>query len=99
MKLIIKVSLFLCAVAAQAQTPTVLLNFNKDEGRPYALLQGADGNFYVTTAKGLILKITPAGPLFQLYNFAETFTDGVVPDSAPFPAYSLLQASDGNFYG
>jgi uncharacterized protein (TIGR03437 family) len=99
MKLILTIYLLAWTVAAQAQTPSILLNFNKDEGHPYSLVQGADGNFYVSTSKGLILKITPAGSLFQLYNFAESFVNGVVPDSAPFPAYSMLQASDGNFYG
>jgi hypothetical protein len=62
MKLIITIYLLAWAFAAQAQTPTILLNFNKVEGHPQSFLQGADGNFYVSTSKGLILKVTPAGP-------------------------------------
>ena len=67
------------------------------------LVQATDGNFYGVTEGGLtrpvhdgtVFEITSGGTLTTLYNF----------DSAPkatngaFPIASLLQATDGNFYG
>jgi len=50
MKSIITAYLLAWAVAAQAQTPTILENFNRENGLPYWLLQGSDGNFYVPTS-------------------------------------------------
>jgi uncharacterized repeat protein (TIGR03803 family) len=62
------------------------------------VMQGADGNFYGTTAAGgafgagSIFKITPAGVLTTLASF-----DGT---NGRNPAFgSLIQATDGNFYG
>jgi uncharacterized repeat protein (TIGR03803 family) len=64
-----------------------------------ALVQGSDGNFYGTTQEvngnthlGTVFRITPKGVLTTLHTFSG-LTDGT-------HAYgSLLQASDGNFYG
>jgi uncharacterized repeat protein (TIGR03803 family) len=65
-----------------------------------ALVQGTDGNFYGTTEgvtngdgpnEGTVFMMTPAGNLTNLVAFNET--DGAVP------AASLVQGSDGNFYG
>ena len=76
------------------------------------LVQGTDGNFYGTTFNGganddpscgfggdigcgTVFKITPGGSLSTLYNFcsqAHCF-DGSNPDA------SLVQGTDGNFYG
>jgi len=67
---------------------------------PNALIQGTDGNFYGTTSDGgsgcglgcgTIFKVTPAGSYTLLHTFEET--DGSAP------AGSLVQGSDGNFYG
>ncbi len=71
---------------------------------PYAnLIQANDGNFYGTTESGgdlstnsdynygTIFKMTPAGVLTTLVNF--NYTNGAAPYA------SLIQASDGNFYG
>jgi uncharacterized repeat protein (TIGR03803 family) len=66
-----------------------------------ALIQGTDGNFYGTTSAdgggkdpiGTILEITPSGSLKTLHSFDNEY---------PSPHLSngtLLQASDGNFYG
>jgi uncharacterized repeat protein (TIGR03803 family) len=81
--------------AGNAQLP------GPDGAAPFALTQGADGNFYGSTSLGgtndlpygggTIFKITPAGVLTTLYSF--TMSDGNSPSG------SLLQASDGNFYG
>jgi uncharacterized repeat protein (TIGR03803 family) len=69
---------------------------------PFAgLLQATDGNLYGTTTDGgtgtcdqgcgTIFKITPGGTLTTLHSF-----DGSDGDE---PLASLIQASDGNFYG
>jgi uncharacterized repeat protein (TIGR03803 family) len=65
------------------------------------LVEGADGNYYGTTAHGgsfvctfgcgTIFKMIPDGTVTTLHNFSST--DGSFPD-AP-----LIQAPDGNFYG
>lgn len=65
------------------------------------LVQGLDGNFYGTTQTdgtfgyGTVFKITSGGTLTVLYNFCSlTFcADG------GFPQGSLVQGTDGNFYG
>jgi uncharacterized repeat protein (TIGR03803 family) len=91
-------------------TLTTLYNFcsqaNCADGEsPFAgLMQGTDGNFYGTTQLGgtgtacvfgvgcgTVFKITPSGTLTTLYSF--NGPDGSFPDG------TLIQASDGNFYG
>ncbi len=76
-----------------------------DGGLPVGgLVQGTDGNFYGTTAAGgiyggdcgsegcgTVFKITPQGKLTTLYMFEGA--DGLGPST------SLVQGSDGNFYG
>jgi uncharacterized repeat protein (TIGR03803 family) len=70
------------------------------------LIQGTDGNFYGTTSEGgnisiclygcgTIFRITPAGAFTTLYSFCSPLAcpDGFDPEA------SLVQASDGNFYG
>ena len=67
-------------------------------------MQAADGNFYGTTYSGgasnsnctsgtcgTVFKMTPSGALTTLHIFG--YTDGANPGA------SLIQASDGNFYG
>jgi uncharacterized repeat protein (TIGR03803 family) len=84
---------------------TTLATFNGSNGRnPGAsLVQGSDGNFYGMTLNGgnttacgsngcgTIFKMTPSGSLKTLAIF--NGTNG----SAPYA--SLIQGSDGNFYG
>jgi len=86
-------------------TLTTLHSFKGNDGNNLfsGLIQGADGNFYGTTAEGgslsgacaygcgTIFKITPGGALTTLHSFDST--DGSYPTS------SLIQATDGNFYG
>lgn len=64
-----------------------------------ALIQGSDSNFYGTCASGgesntygVVFKITPSGLASVLHSFLSP------PDGA-FPEGSLVQGSDGNFYG
>jgi uncharacterized repeat protein (TIGR03803 family) len=63
-----------------------------------ALIQATDGNFYGTTqsagagAGGTVFKMTPGGTVTVLHAFIGG-TDGADP------AASLIQATDGNFYG
>jgi uncharacterized repeat protein (TIGR03803 family) len=64
------------------------------------LIQGSDGNFYGTTGygggnnAGIIFKLTPSGELTTLHTFCRltNCADGS-------GALSLVQGSDGNFYG
>src|SRR5271154_5143277 len=83
---------------------TPLYTFQGTDGaNPSAgLIQALDGNFYGTTGQGgstltkgssgsgTVFKLTPAGSLSTLHNFAGP--DGLGPGG-------LIQASDGNFYG
>ncbi len=72
---------------------------------PYAaLVQGSDGNFYGTTylggvgvsgQRGTVFQITPAGNLTPLIFF--TGTNGSYLGASP--QSSLVQGTDGNFYG
>jgi len=61
------------------------------------LTLGTDGNFYGTTNQGgtsnygTLFKITSAGVLTKLHDFA--YTDGTNPDAPP------IQGTDGNWYG
>ncbi len=72
---------------------------NADGGVPSAgLLLGADGNLYGATINGgqyvsygTIFKLTPAGELTTLHSF--NVTDG------DYPSGTLIQGTDGNFYG
>jgi uncharacterized repeat protein (TIGR03803 family) len=63
-----------------------------------ALVVGNDGNFYGTTTSpysgGTVFKMTPQGVVTVLHNFG----DGSVPNDGSFPL-SLVQGTDGNFYG
>jgi uncharacterized repeat protein (TIGR03803 family) len=84
---------------------TVLHSFGagSDGQLPYApLIQGSDGNFYGTTAKGgstntgTVFKITPAGAETVLYSF-RGLVNGIYDGEYPYAG--LIQGSDGNFYG
>ncbi len=85
---------------------TTLYSFGSsptDGSVPYGgLVQGVDGNFYGTTSEsgansnqvfagGTVFKITPGGALTTLHSF--NVSDGA------YPVASLVQGSDGNFYG
>jgi uncharacterized repeat protein (TIGR03803 family) len=84
-----------------AGTETVLYSFagGTDGATPSAgLIQASDGNFYGTTSDGgvaglgTMFEITPAGVETVLYSFAGG-TDGANPYA------SVIQGSDGSFYG
>lgn len=63
------------------------------------LIQASDGNFYGMTSQGgssndgVVFKVTPSGTETVLHSFSGGTTDGALPFG------SLLQASNGNFYG
>jgi uncharacterized repeat protein (TIGR03803 family) len=74
------------------------------------LVQGADGNFYGTTAEGgaggsclgnigcgTVFEITPGGTLTTLYDFCAHGRIDCPDGAAPYAR--LLQATDGDFYG
>ncbi len=73
-----------------------------DGSNPGNLLQGSDGNFYGLTLlggandNGTVFKLTPSGTLTTLYNFCSQGGDNCTDGTFPI---SLLQGSDGNFYG
>ncbi|MGO9306499.1 MAG: choice-of-anchor tandem repeat GloVer-containing protein [Candidatus Korobacteraceae bacterium] len=82
-------------------TLTTLHSFNGTDGSgPNGLVQASDGNFYATTrgggayGAGAVFNITPSGTLTVLYSFCAE--SGCPDGSTP---YTLVQASDGNFYG
>jgi uncharacterized repeat protein (TIGR03803 family) len=82
-------------------TLTTLYQFDFTHGaQPYAgPVQGTDGNFYGTTCsggpygQGTVYKITPKGDFTLLYSFGASELDGF------FPVTSLIQGTDGDFYG
>jgi uncharacterized repeat protein (TIGR03803 family) len=86
-----------------AGVETVLYSFgnsSSDAQQPTAaVIQGTDGNFYGTTATGgangdgSVFMITPAGVETVLYSFGSNTNDGTTPYA------SLVQGTDGNFYG
>jgi uncharacterized repeat protein (TIGR03803 family) len=92
-----------------AGVETVLYSFGAlpDGQQPEGgLILGSDGNFYGTTSAGgstsgstngcgTVFKITPAGVETVIYSFSSSNgqTDGCEPLS------TLIQGSDGNFYG
>ena len=67
-----------------------------------SLLEASDGNFYGTTltggsgGAGTIFKITKAGTLTLLYTFPTDSTNNQPSGLSPT---SLIEGSDGNFYG
>lgn len=88
-------------------TLTILHNFHdgsvtNDGMAPSAgLFIASDGNFYGTTAyggsgtDGTVFKITPGGTETIIHNFG----DGSVSSDGHFPLASVIQGTDGNFYG
>jgi uncharacterized repeat protein (TIGR03803 family) len=96
-------------LAGSAQTGVVFTSLYSFTGgtngaNPVAgLVQGSDGNFYGTTTSGspqqytengTVFKISPNGVLTTLYAF-----DDSIPYYGANPAATLVQGSDGNFYG
>jgi uncharacterized repeat protein (TIGR03803 family) len=69
-----------------------------------ALIQASDGNFYGTTflggtwGWGTVFKLTPDGIETVLYSFIGNSVSAISPDGA-YPYASLVQGSDGYFYG
>ena len=88
---------------AIGQTVTNLYVFTGVDGNsPVGVIQGTDGSFYGTTyyggastncsqGCGTIFKVSASGSFTNLYFFSSG--DGAVPNS------SLVQGSDGSFYG
>jgi uncharacterized repeat protein (TIGR03803 family) len=85
-----------------AGVETVLYSFGgaPDGFSPFAaLVQGSDGNFWGTTINGganddgTVFSVTPAGVETVLNSFGASPSDGTRPQA------TLIQGSDGNFWG
>jgi uncharacterized repeat protein (TIGR03803 family) len=79
-------------------TTLASFSYNVTGGYPYGgLVQGADGNFYGTTAyggtnyDGTAFRITTNGTLTTLFSFNYA--------SGAYPYGTLMQGADGNLYG
>jgi uncharacterized repeat protein (TIGR03803 family) len=98
------------AIAAGAQTVTILVKFDGSNGAwPLygPLLQGTNGNFIGTTSfggagfsenspgDGTVFQITPKGKVTTIYSFCSQTN---CSDGA-VPYAGLAQGSNGNFYG
>jgi uncharacterized repeat protein (TIGR03803 family) len=86
-------------ITADGRLTTLHAFDNTDGSYPYAgLVQGNGGDFYGVTEEGgtnsygTVFKINPSGKLTTLYSF----TGGADGDT---PISTLIQATDGNFYG
>jgi uncharacterized repeat protein (TIGR03803 family) len=101
--LVLAAALWLAALGAPAQTLTVLYAFSGvpsagDGGNPAGLMQGTNGNFYVsgvnegTNQWGAICQLKTSGAMKPLYSFKNS-TDGANPYAA------LVQGTNGLFYG
>ncbi len=68
-------------------------------GQLNGVVMGTDGSFYGTAALagGLVYKMTPTGVVTVLSNFASSPIPA--PNAGYSPEDSLVQGSDGNFYG
>jgi uncharacterized repeat protein (TIGR03803 family) len=70
-----------------------------------ALVQGSDGDFYGTTfgggpnQDGVVFKISTNGQLTTLYAFGTVTNANGEPLDGANPQASLVQGSDGSFYG
>ena len=84
-----------------ARSPSCLSSDTTHGSILNGVIQGSDGNFYLTAemgganGAGTVLKVTPGGSATVLYNFCSQSgcTDGSYPNAG------LIQGSDGNFYG
>jgi len=84
--------------AGDALTTLDNFSFGNGAGPQAGLVHARDGNFYGTTVEGgsigygTVFKITPDGSLTTLYSF-------YAPSDGQYPYGSLVQATDGSFYG
>jgi uncharacterized repeat protein (TIGR03803 family) len=94
----------IAVTCAPGALESVLYSFNGGPGdgkypNYSSLLLASDGNFYGltylggTNNEGVVFKITPAGAETVIWSFGGGGSDG------SYPYGSLIQASDGNFYG
>ena len=82
-------------------TTPVYFNGSNGDLPEAGMVLGTDGNFYGTTGSsasndGTIFKMSPSGVLTTLFRFSST---GAQSAAGTNPQASLVQGSDGNFYG
>jgi uncharacterized repeat protein (TIGR03803 family) len=90
------------AASAQQKFRSVVDFTGPDGAGPEAaLVQGLDGELYGTTYEGgvnnegTVFRIKPSGQVFRLYSFCAQTNCG----DGSHPVASLIQGTDGNFYG
>jgi uncharacterized repeat protein (TIGR03803 family) len=66
-----------------------MANISNDNTISPGVVEGADGNIYGASNYGGAFQLTPTGALTTIYSFPEGFV----------PTGSLVQGTDGNFYG
>jgi uncharacterized protein (TIGR03437 family) len=111
MRILLHFALLLTVIAAtgRAQSIPAVTSFPATDA-PNSIIQGPGGNFYGTTTSGgvgicqniagpggcgTVYEVTPEGALSTLYSFQPGPN---ATDSYPLPN-SLIQGTDGNFYG
>jgi uncharacterized repeat protein (TIGR03803 family) len=76
-----------------------------DGNEPVGLIEGTDGNFYVSTTgggaydDGAVIRLTPSGTLTTLYSFCSQGNRTIHQCLDGTSPYGVTEGSDGNFYG
>ena len=76
-----------------------------DGDRPVGLIEGSDGNFYVSTIgggaydDGAVIRLTPSGTLTILHSFCSRGNPNIHQCLDGTSPYGVTEGSDGNFYG
>jgi uncharacterized repeat protein (TIGR03803 family) len=90
------------AIFRMKQDGTDFMVLDTQIAQPEGLILGGDGNLYGSDSglpdPGTIFQITPDGTVTTLHTFCPEQRACDTPQGA-FPSGSLIQATDGNFYG
>jgi len=76
-----------------------------DGNGPVGLIEGSDGNFYVSTTgggaydDGAVIRLTPSGTLTTLHSFCSQGSPTIYQCLDGMAPYGVTEGSDGNFYG
>ena len=76
-----------------------------DGETPVGLIEGSDGNFYVSTIRGgahddgAVIRLTPSGTVTTLHSFCSQGNPNINQCLDGTSPYGVTEGSDGNFYG